>query len=85
VGAEVEEAHDPFAGVAYSDGVGVLHLAEAPTTSPTSSVAAGHGRTIVTDEWGNPAGPWTIKRAVRASRQVAGLPKDLRLRDLRHY
>jgi len=49
-----------------------------------AAVAAGNGRTIVTDEWGNPAGPWTIERAVRASRQVVGLPEGptWRLRSL---
>jgi integrase len=40
----------------------------------------------VTDEWGNPAGPWTIERAVRAGRlTVDGLPEGFRFHDPRHY
>lgn len=55
-----------------------LELAEA--------VRLGNGQTIVTDEWGKPAGPWTIERAVRAARlMVGGLPPDFRFHDLRHY
>lgn len=50
------------------------------------SVRLGNGKTIVTDEWGNPAGPWTIQRAVRAARlSVDGVPDDFRFHDLRHY
>jgi integrase len=48
---------------------------------PAAAVAAGNGRTIVTDEWGNPAGPWTIERAVRAARDSAGLPEAFRFHD----
>lgn len=44
------------------------------------------GRSVLTDEWGNPASPWTIERAMRAARrQVRGLPEDFRFHDLRHY
>ena len=55
-----------------------LELAEA--------VRSGNGRTILTDEWGNPAGPWTIERAIRAARDAdVGLPSGFRFQDLRHY
>lgn len=49
------------------------------------AVRAGNGRTLVDDEWGNPAGPWTIERAVRAARERVGLPDGFRFHDLRHY
>jgi integrase len=44
-----------------------------------TAAEAGNGRTLVNDEWGNPAGPWTIERAIRAAREVVpgaagGLP-----------
>jgi integrase len=45
----------------------------------------GDGRFLASDQWGNPAGPWTIERAVRASRGVVGLPENFRFHDLRHY
>ena len=45
----------------------------------------GDGRFLASDQWGNPAGPWTIERAVRASREVVGLPENFRFHDLRHY
>ena len=35
-------------------------------------------------QWGNPAGPWTIERAVRACRGAAGLPDHFRFQDLWH-
>lgn len=49
------------------------------------AVRAGNGRTLVDDEWGNPAGPWTIERAIRAAREQVGLPEGFRFHDLRHY
>ncbi len=48
-------------------------------------VQLGDGRFLASDQWGNPAGPWTIERAVRASREVVGLPENFRFHDLRHY
>lgn len=51
-----------------------------------TAVKRARGRSILTDEWGNPASPWTIERAMRAARQqVRGLPEDFRFHDLRHY
>ncbi len=55
------------------------------TLELAAAVEAGNGRTIVTDEWGNPAGLWTIERAVRSARAAAGLPEGFRFHDLRHY
>lgn len=49
------------------------------------AVRVGNGRTLVDDEWGNPAGPWTIERAIRAAREQVGLPEGFRFHDLRHY
>lgn len=49
------------------------------------AVRAGNGRTLVDDEGGNPAGPWTIERAIRAAREQVGLPEGFRFHDLRHY
>jgi integrase len=49
------------------------------------AVRVGNGRTLVDDECGNPAGPWTIERAVRAARERVGLPEGFRFHDLRHY
>lgn len=49
------------------------------------AVRTGNGRTLVDDEWGNPAGPWTIDRAIRAAREQVGLPEGFRFHDLRHY
>lgn len=40
---------------------------------------------MASDQWGNPAGPWTVERAVRACRGKAGLTNDFRFHDLRHY
>ena len=49
------------------------------------AIQFGDGRFLASDQWGNPAGPWTIERAVRACRETAGLPTDFRFHDLRHY
>ncbi|MEJ7741990.1 MAG: site-specific integrase [Nocardioidaceae bacterium] len=49
------------------------------------AVRLGNGSQIVSDQWGDPAGPWTIERAVRAGRSEVGLPDDFRFHDLRHY
>ena len=49
------------------------------------AIQLGDGRFLASDQWGNPAGPWTIERAVRASREVVGLPENFRFHDLRHY
>jgi integrase len=49
------------------------------------AVHAGNGQTLVDDEWGTPAGPWTIERAIRAAREQVGLPGGFRFHDLRHY
>jgi integrase len=49
------------------------------------AVRTGNGRTLVDDEWGKPAGPWTIERAIRAAREQVGLPEGFRFHDLRHY
>jgi len=55
-----------------------LELAEA--------VRLGKGKSIVTDEWRNPGGPWTIERGIRAARKsIDDLPDDFRFHDLRHY
>lgn len=43
------------------------------------------GRTLVDDEWGSPAGPWTIERAIRAAREQVGLPDGFSFHDLRHH
>jgi len=51
----------------------------------TEAVRAGNGRTLVDDEWGNRAGPWTIERAIRGARDQVGLPEGFRFHDLRHY
>ncbi|MEO5661890.1 MAG: site-specific integrase [Nocardioides sp.] len=49
------------------------------------AVRLGDGRFLASDQWGNPAGPWTIERAIRACREMAGLTRDFRFHDLRHY
>ena len=49
------------------------------------AIQLGDGRFLASDQWGNPAGPWTIERAIRACRATAGLPNDFRFHDLRHY
>lgn len=49
------------------------------------AVRAGNRGTLVDDEWGNRAGPWTIERAIRAARDQVGLPEGFRFHDLRHY
>ncbi|MDQ3401972.1 MAG: site-specific integrase [Actinomycetota bacterium] len=49
------------------------------------AIQLGDGRFLASDQWGNPAGPWTIERAVRACRETAGLTNDFRFHDLRHY
>jgi len=50
------------------------------------AVAQGSGDTLLRDEWGNRAGPWTIERAVRDARaSLDELPDDFRFHDLRHY
>lgn len=49
------------------------------------AIQLGDGRFLVSDQWGNAAGPWTIKRAIRACREPASLPGDFRFHDLRHY
>ena len=49
------------------------------------AVRTGNGRTLVDDEWGNPAGPWTIEPAIRTAREQVGLPEGFRFHDLRHY
>lgn len=42
--------------------------------------------TVVSDQYGQPVGPWTIERAIRAHRgEVEGLPDGFRFHDLRHY
>jgi len=52
----------------------------------SAAVARFGGQTVVTDGVGGPASPWTIERAVRASRErVPGLPGRFRYHDLRHY
>lgn len=50
-----------------------------------SAVPLGDGSHLVSDQWGNPGGPWTIQRAVRAAIPVVGLPEGFRFHDLRHY
>lgn len=50
-----------------------------------AATAAGTRQTIVTDEIGWPAGTERIEDAVRAARDVAGLPAGFRFHDLRHY
>lgn len=49
------------------------------------AVRLGSGVHLVSDQWGDAAGPWTIERAVRAARSQVGLPDDFRFHDLRHY
>jgi integrase len=49
------------------------------------AIQLGDGRFLASDQWGNPAGPWTIERAIRACRETAGLTNDFRFHDLRHY
>ncbi len=49
------------------------------------AVRTGKRRTLVDDEWGNPAGPWTIERAIRTAREQVGPPEGFRFHDLRHY
>jgi integrase len=49
------------------------------------AVRLGNGVHLVSDQWGDAAGPWTIERAVRAARSQVGLPDDFRFHDLRHY
>ncbi|WP_217361675.1 tyrosine-type recombinase/integrase [Aeromicrobium stalagmiti] len=50
------------------------------------AVRLGKGKSIVTDEWRNPGGPWTIERGIRAARKsIDDLPDDFRFHDLRHY
>jgi integrase len=52
----------------------------------SAAVAAGNGATVVTNEFGRPAGPWAIQRAFRDVREsVADLPSGFRFHDLRHY
>ncbi|WP_442939987.1 tyrosine-type recombinase/integrase [Nocardioides sp. B-3] len=53
-------------------------------SSPKRSTSA-TGGSPASDQWGNPAGPWTIERAIRACRETAGLTNDFRFHDLRHY
>lgn len=50
-----------------------------------AAVPLGDGSHLVSDQWGNPGGPWTIQRAVRAAIPVVGLPEGFRFHDLRHY
>lgn len=50
-----------------------------------SAVPLGDGSHLVSDQWGNPGGPWTIQRAVRAAIPVVVLPEGFRFHDLRHY
>lgn len=49
------------------------------------AIKLGDGRFLASDQWGNPAGPWTIERAIRACREPAGLTSAFRFHDLRHY
>lgn len=49
------------------------------------AIPLGNGTHIVSDLWGDPGGPWTIERAVRAARSGVGLPDGFRFHDLRHY
>jgi integrase len=49
------------------------------------AVRLGNGTHVVSDQWGDPAGPWTIERAVRAARTKVGLSGEFRFHDLRHY
>ena len=49
------------------------------------AIPLGNGTHIVSDQWGDPGGPWTIERAVRAARTGVGLPGVFRFHDLRHY
>lgn len=50
-----------------------------------SAVQLGDGSHLVSDQWGNAGGPWTIQRAVRAAIPQVGLPDGFRFHDLRHY
>lgn len=54
----------------------------------TDHIAAGYaGATyLLRNEWGQPAAPWLLQRAMRTARKsVPGLPADFRLHDCRHY
>jgi integrase len=52
----------------------------------SAAVAVGGGATVVGNEFGQPAGPWAIERAVRAARErVRDLPPGFRFHDLRHH
>ncbi len=52
----------------------------------SAAVAAGDGTTILRNEWGQPAAPWVIQRAMRSVRtKVPELPTGFRFQDLRHY
>lgn len=44
-----------------------------------------NGTHIVSDQWGDAGGPWTIERAARAARSGVGLPDGFQFHDLRHY
>lgn len=47
--------------------------------------AYAQGATFLTDELGQPVGPWAVERAVRDGREsVPGLPTGFRFLDLRH-
>ncbi len=52
---------------------------------PRRSALGNGGSRSSDDQWGNPGGPWTIERAIRAAREQVGLPDDFRFHDLRHY
>jgi integrase len=70
-----------------TEGSGAL-IPVAPELSEVlfGAVAAGDGTTILRDEWGHPAAPWTIQRHLKdAKATVPGLPDDFRFHDLRHY
>jgi integrase len=49
------------------------------------AIPLGNGTHIVSDQWADAGGPWTIERAVRAARSGVGLPDGFRFHDLRHY
>ncbi len=52
----------------------------------SAAIAAGDGTTFIRNEWGQPAAPWVIERAMRSARaKVEGLPAGFRYQDLRHY
>jgi integrase len=50
-----------------------------------SVMPLGDGSHLVSDQWGNAGGPWTIQRAVCAAGPRIGLPEGFRFYDLRHY